>query len=178
MSCTIYESRDITQYSMEVDRIVMMKQVLTATAVTLFTVGAAFAQGTMAPKTDAMAGHDHDAMAKAGDVANVKNEMTATDLKAKLDKGDKIVVIDARGNVGNEMIKGAIHVPVAQIGEWAKGKDKATWVVTYCTCPHDEAAAAEVKQLRDLGFTNAFVLAGGMNAAKTAGMSTGAPEAQ
>ena len=149
----------------------MKRNVLAAAAVALVAAGSALAQG-------AMAGHDHGAMMKTADVASAKNEMSATDLKAKLDKGDKVVVIDARTNVGTEMIKGALHVPVVNIADWAKDKDKSTVVVTYCTCPHDEAAAAEVKQLRDLGFTNAFVLAGGMSAAKAAGMQTAPPPAQ
>ena len=99
-----------------------------------------------------------------------KFQMTAKDLKARLDKGEKIVILDARSHLGAEVIKGAVHVPVSQVEEWAKTADKKAVIVTYCTCPHDEAADSEMKRLRELGFQSAFSLAGGLDAARAAGV--------
>jgi len=48
-------------------------------------------------------------------------------------------------------------------------------IVTYCTCPHDEAADGEVKKLREMGFNNSFALAGGLDAARAAGFEIVAP---
>lgn len=153
----------------------MSKRILAVAAATFFVAGSAFAQdgGTMMKKPDA--GKMDHAAHMAGDA--VKPEITATDLKTKLDKGEKVIVVDARASLGTEIIKGAVHVPVSGLDAWAKDQDKAAWIVTYCTCPHDEAAINEVKKLREMGFQNAFSLAGGLSAAKTAGIATAAPAA-
>ena len=132
--------------------------------------GAAFAQ------TDKHS-HDHGS-AKAADSKasdSAKPQVAAKDLKQRLDKGEKIVVIDARHDLGGRILKGAIHVPMDKLEEWAKDVDKKTVIVTYCTCPHDEAADAEVKKLREMGFDNAFALSGGLDAARSAGIEVVTP---
>ncbi|MGH9823130.1 MAG: rhodanese-like domain-containing protein, partial [Blastocatellia bacterium] len=98
--------------------------------------------------------------------AGTKSEIAAKDLKVRLDKHQKTIIVDARGSLSGQMIKGAVHVPSAKLDDWAKSADKSAFIVTYCTCPHDEAAEAEVKTLRDMGFQNAFSLKGGLNAAQ------------
>ncbi|HKV40950.1 MAG TPA: rhodanese-like domain-containing protein [Blastocatellia bacterium] len=109
---------------------------------------------------------------------NAKHGISAKDLKARLDKREQTVIIDARSNLGGEIIKGAIHVPADKLDEWAASASKTMFVVTYCTCPHDEAADAAVHKLRALGFENAFSLSGGLNAARTAGLDVVAPETE
>jgi rhodanese-related sulfurtransferase len=150
-----------------------LKGALVAAAAAFLATGTALAQGQMVPKPAMKP--DSVKMEKAADTAAVKHEMAAPDLKARLDKGEKIVVIDARTSLNGQILKGAIHVPVASIGEWAKDKSKDTVVVTYCTCPHDEAAKSEVEHLRAMGFTEAYTLAGGLSAAQTAGIEVVAP---
>ena len=103
------------------------------------------------------------------------SEMTPADLKARLAKGEKIVILDARSNLNGQILKGAVHVPVAKLADWAKDKDKTTVVVTYCTCPADEAAINEVELLQRMGFEHAYALKGGMNAARAAGIEVVAP---
>lgn len=150
-----------------------IRGILAAAAVTVFTVGAAFAQdGQMKPemKHDDMH-HDMGAMAKPADDAAMKPEMTAEALKARLDKNEPTIVVDARSIQMGQRIKGSVHVPVAKLNEWAKDQDKKAVIVTYCTCPHDEAAINEVHQLRAMGFENAYSLAGGMHAASSAGIA-------
>jgi len=102
--------------------------------------------------------------------SGAKHELSATDLKAKLDKNQSVIIIDARTELNGQVIKGAIHVPLGRIEEWATRADKTAWVVTYCTCPHDEAAEAEMSKLREMGFENAYSLTGGLDAARKAGL--------
>ncbi len=104
-----------------------------------------------------------------------KPQITAAQLKERLDQGEKITIIDARHDVGGQIVKGAIHVPMDDLEVWAKDIDKNAMIVTYCTCPHDEAADAEVVKLRQMGFKNSFALSGGLEAARIAGLEVVAP---
>lgn len=123
--------------------------------------------------------HQHEHAAKAADKkeagAPTKQQMTAKDLKARLDKGEKVIIIDARHSLGGQILKGAIHVPSDKLEEWAKTADKDAVIVTYCTCPHDEAADAEMEKLLQMGFKNAYSLTGGMDAARSAGIEVVTP---
>jgi len=126
-------------------------------------VGAASAQTDN--HTHPGAAHSNKAM-KAEDA---KPSITAKDLKRRLDAGEKITIIDARSSLGGQIIKGAIHVPMDKLEDWAKDVDKNAIIVTYCTCPHDEAADAEVRKLQEMGFKNAYALSGGLDAARSSG---------
>jgi rhodanese-related sulfurtransferase len=97
-------------------------------------------------------------------------EVSASDLKAKVDSKESVIIIDTRKEVHGQTIKGAIHVPLTQIKEWAKTADKSQLIVTFCACPHDETSQAVVHILRGLGFENAFSLTGGFYAARQAGL--------
>jgi rhodanese-related sulfurtransferase len=135
------------------------KRILTAVILSLMAAAGLLA----APKT----------IADSGDEA--KHEITAQELKQRLDKGERIVILDARHDLNGQIIKSALHVPADKLEEWAKNVDKKTVIVTYCTCPHDEAAEAEVKSLLGWGYENAYSLKGGMNAARAAGLEIVAP---
>jgi rhodanese-related sulfurtransferase len=115
--------------------------------------------------------HDHGTT--GGQAA--KQQMTAKDLKARLDKGENVTIIDARHELGGQIIKGAIHVPSDKLDAWAKDADKNAVIVTYCTCPHDEAADAEVLKLLQMGFKKAYALTGGLDAARAAGIEVVSP---
>lgn len=144
---------------------------LAAMATIALVVTAAFAQ------SDKHA-HDHGSV-KAADsktsADTAKQQMTAKDLKARLDKGETVIIIDARHDLGGQILKGAIHVPSDRLDDWAKDADKSAIIVTYCTCPHDEAADAEMLKLLQMGFKNAYSLTGGMDAARTAGIEVVTP---
>jgi len=107
--------------------------------------------------------------------APAKQQMTAKELKARLDKGEKVIIIDARHSLAGQILKGAIHVPSDKLEDWAKTVDKDAVIVTYCTCPHDEAADAEMEKLLQMGFKNAYSLTGGMDAARSAGIEVVTP---
>src|SRR5215470_19791498 len=98
-------------------------------------------------------------------------EIAANELKARLEGDQKTIIIDARGTLTGQMIKGALHMPSSKLEEWAKSADKTAFIVTYCTCPHDEAAEEAAKALRNMGFANAFSLKGGLSAAQAAGIA-------
>ena len=81
--------------------------------------------------------HDHDhGSAKAvskDSPETAKQQMTAKDLKMRLDKGEKVIIIDARHELGGQILKGAIHVPSDKLEAWARDADKNSVIVTYCT---------------------------------------------
>lgn len=148
-----------------------LRDALLAAIVTTAVAGAAAAQ------TDKHT-YEHGSGAVADSKAStesLKPQIAAKDLKARIDKGEKITIIDARHDVAGEMIKGAIHVPSDRLEAWARTANRDLVIVTYCTCPHDEAADGEVKQLRQMGFTNAYALSGGLDAARAAGFAVVAP---
>ena len=113
---------------------------------------------------------------RTADDDDVKYEMSAKDLKMRLDKGEKTIIVDARSHLNGQIIKGAVQVPGDKLDEWAKGVDKGAVIVTYCTCPHDEAAESEMHKLRGMGFKNAFSLSGGLDAARAAGIEVIVPK--
>ena len=131
-------------------------------------VGGAFAQPTQRE-------HGHDAAKPGAKADTAKQQMTAKELKARLDNGEKVIIIDARHDLAGQIIKGAIHVPIEKLDDWTKDADKNVVIVTYCTCPHDEAADAEVLKLLQMGFKKAYALAGGLDAARAAGIEVVSP---
>jgi rhodanese-related sulfurtransferase len=142
--------------------------VLTAAALLLL-VGNALAQDAKSQKTDAM-NSTKAVDTKAKDDSVAKPQISAQELKQRLDKGEKIVIVDARHNLNGEKIKSAVHVTSDKLAAWAKDVDKKTVIVTYCTCPHDEAAEEEVRELKKMGFESVYSLTGGMSAARKAGI--------
>lgn len=138
---------------------------------TLALAGAAFAQTSKHTHE-----HGSDKAADSKDSADAaKPKITAKDLKQRLDKGEKITILDARSNLGGQILKGALHVPMDKLEEWAKDVAKNAVIVTYCTCPNDESADSEVQKLREMGFKNAYALSGGLDAARSAGLEVVTP---
>jgi rhodanese-related sulfurtransferase len=147
------------------------KNALLTISLTLALTGAAGAQ------TDKHT-HDHGSVKGADSKkasAETAKQMTASDLKQRLDKGEKVIILDARHDLAGQIIKGALQVTSDKLENWAKDVDKSAVIVTYCTCPHDEAADAEMNKLREMGFSNAYSLAGGLDAARKAGIEIVAP---
>jgi rhodanese-related sulfurtransferase len=140
-----------------------------AAAVTVMLVAALYVAAA-ARRAHAIAGPDIAPAQEQSGAA--KHEITAADLKKRLDKHQATIILDSRGSVSGQTIKDAQHVPTSEVDEWAKSVAKTSFIVTFCTCPHDEAAEASVAKLRNLGFENAFSLKGGLNAAIQAGIPT------
>ncbi|MAG13822.1 MAG: hypothetical protein CMN78_04425 [Spirochaetales bacterium] len=82
----------------------------------------------------------------------------------ELAKTDDILVLDIRDqasyNAGH--IPGALLVPLQQVEAAADQlRDRATKLVTYCSCPAEESSMSAALKLRARGITNVYVLVGG-----------------
>ena len=59
--------------------------------------------------------------------------MTPEEVQQHRKAGDKVIVLDARAQVADAIIPGAVHVSNDEIETWAKGKQKDALIVAYCT---------------------------------------------
>lgn len=96
--------------------------------------------------------------------------MTAEELKSKLAANEALVIIDVRSSEtyanSDLKIKGAIHVKVRRLKHrlsFSPLKDvpRDREVITYCSCPADEAAIAAGRILLENGFKRVRALKGG-----------------
>ena len=92
-------------------------------------------------------------------------EITATELKQRLDSGDDIQLIDVReaDEVAKARIPGAIHIPLAQVTARASEIDPSRETVIHCKMGGRSARAIEA--LKSSGHTgNLINLKGGITA--------------
>jgi rhodanese-related sulfurtransferase len=108
---------------------------------------------------------------------SVARPMKAEDLKKKLDAGEKVVVVDGRDDLDGQIVKGAVQVSEMQLVPWSEKAPKDVPLVFYCTCTDDGIAIGDVVGLQNLGFTNAYYLEGGLDAARKAGIAVVKPDA-
>ncbi len=96
--------------------------------------------------------------------------ITAEELKAKLAGNQPVMIIDVRGSesyaAASQTIKGAIHYKTRKLKyrlAYPPFKDlpKDREIVTYCSCPKDEASIAAAQILQASGFKRVRVLQGG-----------------
>lgn len=95
----------------------------------------------------------------------------AADVKAALDAGQRIILLDARAS--SDWVTG--HIPGAAPYPFYDSSaissslpDDDTWIVAYCACPH-AASGRVVDDLRALGFEHTAVLDEGINFWREAG---------
>lgn len=110
--------------------------------------------------------------ATAGDAAATRS-VTGQQVKKRQMRKAKIVFLDTRSSIDGEVIDGAYNVPPDVVDAWATRVSKSTYIVAYCTCEDDGLAIQAVQALQRLGFTNAYVLKGGLDAARAAGVPMG-----
>ena len=100
-------------------------------------------------------------------------EISPEELKAKIEKKEKVVIIDVRSYDsyvgGPNKIKGALHYRLRRLRDrlaFAPLKDlsKDTEIVTYCACADDEASVRAAEIFTAAGFKRVRVLAGGWQA--------------
>ena len=99
----------------------------------------------------------------------VAPETTPCDVvKAALDKGAKLAILDARApsDYTNEHIAGAVSVPFYDPSPYTSKLPKDAWLVCYCACPHAESGQLAQK-LKDAGFTKVTILDEGIGVWKT-----------
>jgi len=91
-------------------------------------------------------------------------EITAEELKAKLENGENIILIDVREPHEYEInrIHGSKLIPLSKLPEMVNELDQTSEIVLYCKMGGRSARA--VQFLRELGFTRVKNLAGGIDA--------------
>ena len=96
--------------------------------------------------------------------------ISADELKAKLAGNQPVMIIDVRGSqsyaAATQTIKGAIHFKSRKLQSRLafpplKDLPKDREIVTYCSCPKDEASIAAAQVLQASGFKRVRVLQGG-----------------
>ena len=96
--------------------------------------------------------------------------ITAEELKSKLAGNDAVMIIDVRGSesyaAATQTIKGAVHFKTRKLKTRLaypplKDLPKDREIVTYCSCPNDEASIAAAQILQSGGFKRVRVLQGG-----------------
>jgi hypothetical protein len=63
----------------------------------------------------------------------VARRITPEEVQKRRAAGEKPIILDTRGSVGDVVAQGAVRVPNDQIEIWAKDVPKKTWIVAYCT---------------------------------------------
>jgi rhodanese-related sulfurtransferase len=92
--------------------------------------------------------------------------ITPQDVKALLDAGANIVVIDSRsyGDYTLARIPGAISLPLADMAPPYTSLAGYDQIIFYCSCAEEETSAPAAQNLIDAGFSNAEALLGGFGA--------------
>ena len=98
--------------------------------------------------------------------------ITIDEVRERMNKGEKIMFVDARGAVSGPVVKGSVHVPPADVEKWAKDVKKDVLIVAYCACATEGSSKAFVSHVQALGFTNAYALKGGINGWTAVGLPT------
>jgi cytochrome c oxidase cbb3-type subunit 3/ubiquinol-cytochrome c reductase cytochrome c subunit len=91
-------------------------------------------------------------------------ETTPADvIKAQLDRGAKMAILDARApsDYLKQHISGAVSVPFYDPAPYFDKLPKDTWLVCYCACPHAESGQLAQK-LKERGFSKVTVLDEGL----------------
>jgi adenylyltransferase/sulfurtransferase len=90
-------------------------------------------------------------------------EMTAQELKARLDSGQPPILLDVRQDWETKLcrLENAVHIPIEEIELRTEELDPTSEIVVYCHQGVRSAAVAEY--LRSLGFANVNNLAGGLD---------------
>jgi adenylyltransferase/sulfurtransferase len=89
-------------------------------------------------------------------------EISATELKARLDRGDKLVLVDVREPFEWEIarIPGSKQIPIGELASRMSELDSADEMVFICKLgPRSETA---VRELQKAGFSKTFNLTGGL----------------
>ncbi len=89
----------------------------------------------------------------------------AAEVKRALDRGQRIIIMDARATSDwlRMHIPGALPVPYYELGGIVEELPRdGTWMIAYCACPH-AASGHLVDALRAQGFTNAVILDEGIH---------------
>ena len=92
------------------------------------------------------------------------NEITPEELKARLDRNDRPVLVDVRDDWETRLcrLENAVHLPVEELEFRADELSRDDEIVVYCH--HGVRSAAVADYLRRLGYPRVKNLAGGLDA--------------
>jgi len=99
--------------------------------------------------------------------------ITPEQLRQKLDRGEKVIIVDVQGCVLHHVshkasIPGAIRIDGKRLGQYRDVQVPADWrthdVVLYCSCPYEISSARVALLLREKGVNHVRPLAGGLQA--------------
>jgi rhodanese-related sulfurtransferase len=106
---------------------------------------------------------------KAGDTIE---RITVDELKSKIAKGERVVIIDVRGGdyeTSTTRILGAIRIAPSELQSRLGDIPRDREVVTYCACATDGGAVKAAQTLLANGFKRVRALKGGWTAWNQAG---------
>jgi hypothetical protein len=63
----------------------------------------------------------------------VARRITPAEVQQRIKTGEKPIMLDARGSVGDVVAQGAVHAPSDRLEAWAKDVPKKSLIVAYCT---------------------------------------------
>jgi rhodanese-related sulfurtransferase len=91
------------------------------------------------------------------------DEISPQELKARLDRGDRPVLVDVRQDWETKLCRldNAVHIPIEEIELRTEELNPADEIVVYCH--QGVRSAAVAAYLRELGFAKAANLAGGLD---------------
>ncbi len=111
-----------------------------------------------------------------GDPMIPADRLSIHDLKAQLDAGAQVLILDLRSpetwQAATTKIKGARRVAVEDLAQKMKGWSKMQQIVAYCECTDDAASMNAVQILKQAGFKNVTALWSGWKAWQEAGYAT------
>ena len=92
------------------------------------------------------------------------DEITPQDLKARMDRNDRPVLLDVRDDWETKLCRldNALHIPMEELEFRTDELNPADDIVVYCH--HGVRSAAVADYLRRLGFTRVRNLSGGLDA--------------
>ena len=92
------------------------------------------------------------------------DEISPRDLKARLDRNERPVLVDVRDDWETKLcrLENALHIPMEELEFRAEELNQQDEIVVYCH--HGVRSAAVAQYLRGLGFARVQNLAGGLDA--------------
>ena len=100
-------------------------------------------------------------------------EISREELKARMDRGDDIVLVEALSRRHYEMshLPGAISLPYEFVDDAEKVlPDKRAEIIVYCMNEECESSREEARELEEMGYANVLHYAGGKQAWIRAGL--------
>lgn len=89
---------------------------------------------------------------------------TMQDVKHRLDRGERLLLMDVRSEPDTTQIRGAVHydpTPLLSADTFLLPVPKDTLIVTYCADPGELTSARVARKLIEHGYCNAHPLLGG-----------------